>query len=367
MAELNYIDLFSRTTLMGVIEKTIKTPTFFRDKFFPLFKEFDTESCMLDVIDNRDREMADFSTEEDNGHLNTAPGFVTEAFIPAYFDERFPITAEKLRDRAPGEDILVQTLNVDRRSIRLANAVRGGLDLIDKRISRREEYMCLEALLTGKITVTTKKKTIGEFNFWKYLGEDEKPLTNLTKKWSDSGANPLGDLDIVANKMTTQSGHLPQDLYLGVKAYQALKNYLKTPEGHSLFDAQHIHVGEINPQSRNNENCVQYMGYLTDPNVNIYVYTGTYTVNKKVHYFLPEDAALMVASGTGTKETAWRAYGACEVANEKNKAGDLKTGARIVDTWYQRDRVKGQVIQIQSAPVVDVLDPQMFQVIRGIL
>lgn len=80
MAELNYIDLFSRMTLMGVIEKNITTPTFFRDKFFPLFKEFDTESCALDIVDNRDREMAGFSTEEDNGHLNTSAGFVTEAF-----------------------------------------------------------------------------------------------------------------------------------------------------------------------------------------------------------------------------------------------------------------------------------------------
>lgn len=367
MAELNYIDLFSRMTLMGVIEKNITTPTFFRDKFFPFLKEFDTESCALEVVDNRDREMAGFSTEEDNGHLNTTAGFVTEAFFPAYFDERFAITAEKLRDRAPGEDILVRTLNVDRRSIRLAEAVRKGLDLIDKRISRREEYMCIQALLTGKITVTTKNKNIGEFNFWKYLDEDEKPLTNLAKKWNESGADPLEDLSLVANKMAEQSGHLPQDLYLGVKAYQALKKYLKTPEGHAMFDGRHINVGEINPQGDNNKNCIKYMGYLTDPNVNIYVYTGTYTVKKKVHYFLPEDAALMVASGAGTTESAWRAYGGCEVSGEDQKSGELKTGARIVDTWYQRDRVKGQVIQIQSAPVVDVLDPQMFQVIRGIV
>ena len=367
MAELNYIDLFSRQTLMGVIEKDIKTPTYFRDRFFPIFKEFDTESCMLDVVDHRDKEMANFSTEEGNGHLNTPKGFVTEAFNPAYFDERFVVTAKKLRDRAPGENILVNTLNVDRRSVRLSLAVREGLELIDRRISRREEYMCIEALLTGKIKVTNKSQSIGEFDFWKYLGEDEKPVTTLTTKWNASDADPLSDLLIVADKMSTQSGRQPQDLYLGLKAYQALLKYLQTDKGHNLFDNQRVDLGKINPQADQNTDCIKYKGYLADPSVNIYVYTGNYTVNGKNYKFFPDDAALLVASGAGTIESAWRAYGACEVSDPQYAEGKLEVGARITDSWYQRDYEKGQVVQIQSAPVVDVLDPQMFQVIRGIV
>lgn len=367
MAELNYIDLFSRQTLMGVIEKDIKPPTYFRDRFFPVFKEFDTESCLIDVVDHRDREMANFSAVEGNGHLNTPKGFVTEAFNPAYFDERFVVTARQLKDRAPGENILVNSINVDRRAVRLSVAVRRGLDLIDKRISRREEYMCINALLTGKIQVTNKSQNIGEFDFWKYLGSNEKPITNLTTKWNESNADPISDLQLVADKMSTQSGRQPQDLYLGLNAYQALLKYLQTDKGHNLFDNQRVDLGKINPQADQNQNCIKYKGYLSDPSVNIYVYTGNYTVNGKNYKYFPDDAALMVASGTGTTESAWRAYGACEVSDSEFREGRLETGARITDSWYQRDYEKGQVVQIQSAPVVDVVDPQLFQVIRGIV
>ena len=358
---LNTVDLFTRRTLMGVIEKQIKTPVYLRDRFFKRGQDFDTEAVDVDIVDSRDRVLAKFGVEEGNGHLSYDRGFVTESYRPAYIDERFVVNSRDLRKRAPGEYIYEDGgMELDKANARMANIVRRGLERIDKRISRLEEAMCAEAILTGKILVRSNQVN-AEFDFWKNLSEDEKPVTTLTTPWTDSSSNPLDDLSIIADKMGDAIGVRPKELYVGTAVWRALRNYF-TGRGKDVLDITRVDLGRINPQAAD-VNDVSYKGHLSDPDLDIYTYTGTYEKDGEIKHYIPEDSVLMV--GAGAEDYTYRAYGACEVADEDNKTGRLMAGNRVVDTWYQRDGKKGQVVQIQSAPVMIVSEPRMFHVIRG--
>ncbi|MBQ9273298.1 MAG: major capsid protein [Succinivibrio sp.] len=358
---LNQIDLFTHRTLLGVIEKTIKSQTFLRDQFFPTIRNFDTETVDVDIVDRRDRTIAKFSAEDGQGHINYRKGFITENFRPAYVCEKFVITGKDLRKRAPGEPIYQGGLDLDMANRRMRFEVARGLQDIENKMTRLEEWMIAQAILTGKVPV----KGLGvdaEFNFWRYLNASEKPVTNLTTAWTASGAKPLDDLNLICEDIAKQVGLVPREFIMGTKVWRALRNHLVN-DGKATLDIRRIELGNIAPRKADT-NAVSYKGHLLDPDLDLYVYTGNYQgEDGKIHYYIPDDVGVIVCEDA--EKYTYRAYGSVSIVDDATGVTSLAAAPRVPDAWVQRDTPSGQVVRVQSAPLMILSEPRAFHVVKG--
>lgn len=342
------VSLFDLRTLLGIVKQMPKEHTFLRDTFFPTTKTFLTKEVDIDIIGADKRTLAPFVHRSSGGSFSYRDGFSTKSYQPARIAPMMITTAEEAKTRAAGETIYSQVDPLQRMNAIVAENLKD----LDRRITRREEWMAAQALFTGKIEM--KGEGVNDvLNMWP---SSNKPETEVTTKWDQPDAKPFEDLITAVDKVGEQSGRTVNKLIVGRKVLNILMNFL-VKDG--TLDPRRINLGSIQPQAPLPSGA-QYIGTLLYPHLDIYAYTETFVNDAgQTKPLVPDNIAFLASDGAMTT----RAYGVVDIIDENNQIQFVE-GARVANSWVQRDTPAGRVVQMVSHPLMIVNEPNAFHVLK---
>lgn len=271
----NTLNLYDTYFMLNVLEER-KTPrTFMRNRYFGApgtGRVFNTEEVVIDVIKDK-RRMAPFVNPKHEGKLIGKRGYRTRTYKPTYIKPKIETSAQDILKRWPGNVLFQQNAGPAEMA---ARTLGRELAQLDDMILRREEWMAVQALLTGQLRF--KGEGVDETLSF-YMNTSQLPVLAGTARWSDhTNAEPLDDLKRWKRQVAKASGISPIDAIMGL---DAIDNLLKceqvigtTGGGQSMFDLRRIDMGEIKPELL--PDGVTYYGRLRETGLNIWTYEEWY-------------------------------------------------------------------------------------------
>lgn len=227
--------LFDTATLQGVVRALPQPRLGFGAKYFNRVVESDTPEINFDV-EGTDLRMAPFVSPLVPGQILNDKGFSTKTFRPAYVKDKTVFTPQRAITRMLGEKIGGEYSPAERLELAVATEMAKKLD----RLERRLEWMAVQALLNGKVTV------VGDYYPARLVDFGRSPNNTVVKttgnKWGDSGVSPLNDLRawaMVAEAPITD-WYMTGDAYTPFLASQDVKDRMNMLRGSSTLQADAV-------------------------------------------------------------------------------------------------------------------------------
>ncbi|GAV24801.1 minor capsid protein E [Carboxydothermus islandicus] len=308
------IDLFSTRTMLEAVQQMQPVRTFLKSTFFVNERTFDTEYVDVDIIKGK-RRMAPFVSPKIGGKVVERQGYRTNTYKAPMLAPKLPTTAEQLLKRLPGEPLYSGMSPEDRAAEQL------GRDLaeLDEIITRREEWMCAQALFTGQIHITGDGvDEIIDF------GLTNKEVLTGTAKWSDPNSDPLADLKRWRQAIIKASGFSPDILIMASDVLDAFLGHSKIQQ---LLDLRLVDTGQINPQTL--PNGTTYIGRIAELGVNIYTYDEWYLDDDGNEKPMVPEKTVLMASTSARFDLLYGAY-----VDVEEGVFDLP---RVPRSWVEKD------------------------------
>jgi hypothetical protein len=312
------VDLFDTRTMLEAVRQIQPVRTFLRDTFFTNRRTFDTEYVDVDIVKGK-RRMAPFVNPRMAGKVVERLGYQTHTYKAPMLSPKLPTTAEQLLKRLPGEPLYSGMSPEDRAAEQL------GRDLaeLDEIITRREEWMCAQALFNGQIHI------VGE-------GVDEIidfQLTNRealagTALWSDANSNPLADLKRWRQTIIKESGFNPDIVIMASDVVDAFLGNTKVKE---LLDLRLVDTGQINPQTL--PNGATYIGRIAEVGVNVYSYDEWYLDDDGTEKPMVPAKTVLMASTTARFDLLYGAY----IEHVEGGGVQVYDIPRVPRSWVEKD------------------------------
>lgn len=334
--------------------KEFKTPSYLRDTFFSNVMTSKAKFIMFDKLPDGDRSLAPFINRRVGGKLIELEGYKTEMYEPPVVGNHFVVTPEDAFTRAPGHteyDLAGPKSYLNRQ-------INKGLRRIENMISRREEWMCAQALIKGEIAI--QGDGVSDIvKYWSQLDPAEQPVTTLATPWTDNGTTVdsiIEDLNTIIDAIVLRCGLVPRKIICGKTVARALCKVMRNSE---TFDIKRVEAGSHNPDVY--KTGIRYLGYLADPGIEVYSYIDLYEEGGEVHPIIPNDVALVVSPEVNTI----MAYGA--IADGWTASGDpnIVSGTRFSFDREHDSLEKGRSIFLQAAPLPILQNIDGFHVIKA--
>lgn len=258
------INLYSTREMMAAIEKMLPARTFLRDTFFSRVETKITEQIDVDYKKGK-RKMAPFVAPRVGGVVMDRQGFSTKTYkVPKIAPERIT-TGEDANKRQMGENIYSRKTPAER----AAAMVGKDLSDMDEFITRREEWMCREVLLNGKVTMKgiiddkTDEYIEQEVNY----GFDNKVVLSGDDLWNNSASDPREDLKEWRRNIIKASGKAPNVV---IMAPDVVSAFINNPTIQKVNDIRRYNFGGIEPKIIND--AVTLVAFLPELNLEIYSY-----------------------------------------------------------------------------------------------
>lgn len=331
-----------------------KTPSYLRDTFFKNTLVFSTKHVAFDKLPNGNRSMAPFVSRRVGGKLIQLQGYKSEAYEPPVVGNHFVVTPEDAFTRAPGST----EYDAGSPKAYLNQQLNRGLRTIEDMISRREEWMCAQALIKGEIVIEGEgvKDTV---KYWSRLDPAEQPVTTLATKWTDAATTVdtlIEDLNTIIDSIVLRCGLVPRKIICGKAVARAISKVLRNSE---VFDIKRVEAGSHAPDAY--DSGIRYIGYLADPGIEIYSYIDLYEENGVVSPLIPDDTVLVVSPKVNTV----MAYGAIANGWTSGGAPNLVSGTRFSFEREHDSIEKGRAIFLQAAPLPILQNVDGFHVIKA--
>ena len=344
----NTVDLYETRTMLEMLEERKPVRTFILDTFFnrpP--RTFETEAVDIDIIKGR-RRLAPFVNPKRQGKLVEKRGFITRSFKPAYVKPKMVTTTDEILKRRPGNIIYAPNSGP---AILAAQEMGRNFSELDEMITRREEWMAVQGLLTGQIPV--KGEGVDALLGF-HMESTHLPVLTGTDLWSDhANATPIDDLKTWKRLVAKDSGISPNICIMGLGA---IDNFMKceqvigtTGGGQNLFDMRRINIGQIDPIML--PNGVTYYGTLTEIGLDIYTYEEWYIDDQdEVEYALIPTNKVLLGNPAARCE---KLYGAIK------DLGAIAPVPRFPKTWEENDPSE-RIVMLQSSPLPAPLEIDAF-------
>lgn len=308
------ISLYDTRTMLEAVRQMQPVRTFLRDTFFTNPRTFDTEHVDVDIVKGK-RRMAPFVSPKTAGKVVERMGYTTNTYKAPMVNPKIPTSAENLQKRLAGEPLYSGVSPDDR----AAEQIGRDLAELDEMITRREEWMCAQALFTGKIDI------VGE-------GVDEEIDFLLTNKkvlaagalWSADTSTPLADLKQWRLAVVKASGFSPD---LAVFSSEVVDTFLNHKDVQQMLDLRLVDTGQINPQLL--PNGVTYIGRIAELGLNIYTYDEWYLDDAGIEQSMVPTKTVMLGSSNARFDILYGAYIDMEMGTM-----DLP---RIPRSWVEKD------------------------------
>ena len=336
----NNVSIYEPRTMMGVIRKLPPVHTFFRSTFFFHEKTFVTKSVDMDYKKGA-RKLAPFVSREIGGKVVPNTGYTTETYTPPFIAPDKVTTIDDILDRQPGESLYSGRTPAQRAVIQMSE------DFTDLRemIMRREEWMCAQAMLTGKIVVLGEgvKDTI-DFRFTNLLDISK----DAKRKWKGGTAqNKYADLKAWHEKVQKEGF---TNCNVCIMASDVVTEFLVDEQIQKLLDVKNYALAVIKPTQK--ENNVTYIGTIHELGLDLYQYNEWYVDDwtdpaNPVELPMVPAGTLMMAS-THAKYSMY--YGAISILNQRTEKWETVAGKYVPDTFIKK-RPDRRFLSLQSAPV----------------
>ena len=336
----NTVSIYEPRTMMGVIRKLPPVHTFFRSTFFSREKTFVTKSVDMDYKKGA-RKLAPFVSREIGGKVVPNTGYTTETYTPPFIAPDRVTTIDDILDRQPGESLYSGRTPAQRAVIQMSE------DFTDLRemILRREEWMCAQAMLTGKIVVLGEgvKDTI-DFRFTNLIDISK----DAKRKWKGGTAqNKYADLKAWHEKVQKEGF---TNCNVCIMASDVVTEFLMDEQIRKLLDVKNYALAVIKPTQK--ENNVTYIGTIHELGLDLYQYNEWYVDDwtdpaNPVELPMVPAGTLMMAS-THAKYSMY--YGAISILNQRTEKWETVAGKYVPDTFIKK-RPDRRFLSLQSAPV----------------
>ena len=343
MAELNFFDTY---VLMAIAEEIVPQQTFFRDRYFPT-GERDIFACDKVLTEYRkgDRKMAAFVSARAGDIPMDRIGYAIHEYQPAFIAPSRLLTLDDLPKRGFGEAIYANSTPAQR----AARLQLDDLTDMDRRIVRREEWMCVQAIVTGQIPIVGPGvNEVIDFGFTNKIKLDG------TKQWGKTAAKPIEDLEDWTEKGLT-GGFTNVDRVIMGKA--ALRAFVNDEKVQKLLDNRRINIGGYDP--RDLPNGVKYYGHLTSPNIDLYTYGEVYLDDwtdpetPAVKPLVPENVVILISG----QSNFMLAYGACTYIEDSTQQWVTAETSRLLRSYVEHHPDRRMVeLQAHPLPIPDKVD-----------
>jgi Phage major capsid protein E len=306
---------YETKTMLAPFDQGPLVHTFLRDTFFGARDFAQTPLIEFDFRRGR-RKMAPFVAPLIGGKLMERQGFETRFFRAPRIAPVRALRTPDLEARLPGETIYSQRSPADRAAELLAE------DAIfcDEAISRREEWMCRNVLVNGKITVTadTGYQLVIDYTESSAGAANNHDVPAL--KWDVAGSDPLADLEAGRINTIKASGISPNVVLMGANAS---KVFIRNASVSTLLDKQRFEIAQIQPIIQ--DQAVVRIGRV--PGMEVYQYSEYFEDDVGTIFpMLPDNFVMLLSTDTQNKVV----YGAfTQLEDAKSK--------RFVT--YQQDRI----------------------------
>ena len=296
MAELNFYDIY---TMLAVTEEIVPPVGFFRDRYFPTGAEdiFNSDKVLTEYKKG-DRKMAAFVSPRVGDIPMAREGYAIHEYTPARIAPSRLITLDDLKKRGFGEALYPGKTQAQRA---LALQKRDFEDM-EKRIFRREEWMCVQTMINNACTMQEyiDDNTTGDVLYVKFFdaSSDHTYTIGSGYKWDGLNGDFFGDVKAMCRKLAKRG--LPStDLILGSDAADAV---MKIQEVRDLLKKDSgIIVGEIDPRLTSYDGTA-FLGTLNfgGHRLNVYEVDESYTddSDNDTAYF-PAKSAMVTAPKCG--------------------------------------------------------------------
>lgn len=322
------MDIFTTGVLARVVQALPLPAPFILNNFFGEIQTEESEEIHFDVDKNRPR-LAPFVLPTVPGRVVKSKGYTTNTFKPAYIKDKRVFTAQRALKRAAGEAIGGTLSPAQRMQLLLAQDLTDQLDML----TRRQEVMAIEALVTGKVTVKGEDYPEVVVDFGRHADLTQELLT--TDRWGETDVDPLDDVEAWALSVTEHSGAAPDTLVMDLKAW---KLFSASERVQKLLDRFR---GSDTLASTVGGHGAKFMGNIGD--YDIWVYTGFYED--------PDSGALVPFLADHTVILASkmvegvRAYGAIQ-----DEEAGLQPLSYFAKSWLEKDPGVRYLL-MQSAPL----------------
>jgi Phage major capsid protein E len=261
------LDLYKTEILLEAIQLTPIKQTFLRDNFFPVVKEFITESCMID-IKKKNRVLAPVVSRRKRGQVVDRYPYRTIQVEPPYIAPVRTLTVEDLERRMPGEDLFDPMSIEQRQQQMLADDMEELGDMID----RREEWMAAQVLTTGKLNIPSDDP---EDPYEFYIDYEFTQTVTLTggALWSaTTTSNPFMDLESVIQLVAKNSTVIPDSALMSPITWRW---FTASEEVQRSLFARSAAIGTF-PTRAAPSGGARPVAQLTDPMIDLWVYSEWY-------------------------------------------------------------------------------------------
>lgn len=210
------MDIYSTAVLSSVVAYLPQAQSFFLDKYFLREQRSLTEEIYFDV-EGGARRMAPFVSPLVQGKVVASKGFKTNSFKPAYVKDKRVFDANKALKRSIGEQIGGTLTPQDRTMVNLRTELADQVSMV----TRRLEWMAAQALQYGKITIVGDEYPAVVVDFGRKASHTVVKASG--SKWSDSGVNPLDDLEDWALTILQDSGAVATDVYMTTAVWKVFR------------------------------------------------------------------------------------------------------------------------------------------------
>jgi hypothetical protein len=282
---------YETKTMLAPFESGPLVHTFLRDTFFTGRDYPATPVIEFDFKRGR-RKMAPFVAPLIGGKLMERQGFETRFFRAPRIAPVRALRTPDLEARLPGETIYSQRSPADRAADLLAD------DAIfcDEAISRREEWMCRNVLVNGKITVTADTGYQMVVDFTESSAGTANNHDVPAVKWDvASGSDPLADLEAARLNVIKASGISPNVALFGVNA---AKVFIRNPQVATLLDKQRFEIAGVQPIIQ--DEAVVRIGRV--PGMELYEYAEYFEDDAGTIFpMLPDNFVMILSTNTPNK------------------------------------------------------------------
>lgn len=331
---------YDTTTLLGVKELLPKFTPLFLQMFFPTAATFDTEEVAFDKI-KKDRRLAPFVSPLVSGRARRERGGFLTTMKPAYIKETDVVRPTRLLKRRLGEALNGEMSPAQRHDAVVADI----LVEQEENIVAREEWMAVEAILYGKVTMEGPDHPPVEVDYGR--NPDNQIVLAGAAKWDTVDPetyDPTDDIEDWAALTTGSAGVLMmgKGAWRLFSRFKAVKEKLDTRRGSTS-------QLELGPQL---EKEVMRKGFFGE--YEIIVYTGKYTNDEgQKTNFMPEYGVLVAPAMADNV----MAYGGIQDA--KANANGIAAAERYPSNWFT-DNPSVEWLQTQTAPVPVLFDADEF-------
>lgn len=293
----NNIDFFSTYYLAGMVEEIVPKKTFFKDRYFPTDPDtdiFEDNEVLVEYQDG-DEEMAPFVVPRAGSIPVSRKGYEVHKYEPPLIAPARPLTIDELMKRGFGEALYSGSTPAKRADALKLKDLRD----LDKRITRREEWLASQTMINNGFTAVSyiDDDTVGEtFDLYYYDISGSNPaIYTVQNKWDDTGGNFWGDVEAMCGELEYR-GLPAADLVVG----SAVGQFISSEEtAAKRLDNRRMEFGEFDPKKYGPG--VSWLGKLnfTGIELDIFIVRETYKLNGVRYRYFPTKSAMVTAPGCG--------------------------------------------------------------------